>query len=95
MGRLSVRTGRRTRISGGPLFWLLAGPIILAGWLMVLSVYVAIIMAVWICRGTILTAAFCWHTNPIGRIVNAVRPAPAVVADPNARPVDLAALGRR
>ena len=93
--RFSIRTGRHTRISGGPLFWLCAGPIVLAGWLMVLSLQVAMLMLVWICRGTALAAVACWRTNPIGRAVNAIRPAPAAPIAPDARPVDLAALGRR
>lgn len=94
MVRFSVRTGRRTRISGGPLFWLLAGPMVLAGWMMVLMVQGTVLTLVWIARGSALLAVAFWRTNPVGRAVNAIRPAPAAPVDPNARPVDLAALPR-
>ncbi|HXT90113.1 MAG TPA: hypothetical protein VN714_12745 [Trebonia sp.] len=33
--RVTARTSRNTRISGGPVFWLLAGPFILTGYLLI------------------------------------------------------------
>lgn len=92
--RFSVRVGR-SRISGGPVFWLTAGPLILAGWMMALMLQLGLVVMIWCWRGVILLAGAWWRTNPLGRIVAAVRPGRRGAVDPNAQPVDLAQLPRR
>lgn len=92
--RFSVRVGRGSRISGGPVFWLTAGPLILAGWMMVLMLQLGLVLTVWCCRGAALVAVSWWRTNPLGRLIAAVRPGHRGAVDPNAQPIDLARLPR-
>ena len=91
---ISIRVGKRSRIGGGLGFWLFIGPMIAAFYFGVLILYATIIAGMWLIKGSIWAAAAIWHSNILGHTANAVTPRRYVPIDPNARPVDLGALGR-